>query len=506
MKKVLLFTFLLSACLTGIAQVPQKFSYQAVAVDASGSEMKNTPLCIRASIISGSFNGTEQWVEVHPNTKTDDYGLFTVEIGTGNPIGGSQSAFANIAWGNTPHFLKIEMSLNGQCSNFILVGTNQLLAVPYSFYSERAGKANTAVKTDTALVAVTALSNPNDNDGDPTNELQQLSISGKTLSLSGGNAITIDPQALGDNDGDPTNELQQLSVNGKTLSLSGSNSVTLDIQALGDNDSDPTNELQQLSVSGKTLSLSGGNSVTLDIQALGDNDSDPTNELQQLSITGKTLSLSGGNSITIDPQALGDNDGDPTNELQNLTFDSTSNKLGLSGSNTVIDLSNLSGFNASGSNFDYPQGITGVLFQFFPDMVTVPNDSVLYIVASEDEMFLPGVGGNFGRHFTGPNLPVLKPGTVVDECRCIGFFKPYNSFFEPILVVLKPNQGNFYQVPFGKNFVIKSGMNQTTPISLNGLTISPFGYIIKSLPIPDGVQIKNLSNDEIILSGYLVKK
>lgn len=69
---------------------------------------------------------------------------------------------------------------------------------------------------------------------------QTLGISGNTLSISGGNSITL------------PNQLQTLSNSGNTISISGGNSITL-----------PESDNQTLSVSGTTLSISGGNSVTL---------------------------------------------------------------------------------------------------------------------------------------------------------------------------------------------------------------------------------------------------
>ncbi len=91
------------------------------------------------------------------------------------------------------------------------------------------------------------ISNTGDNDNDPTNEIQVLSLSGDTLSLSnGGGSVNLPPSNTytagvgisitgtapnftisntGDNDNDPTNELQTLSLNGPALSISGSGSV-----------------------------------------------------------------------------------------------------------------------------------------------------------------------------------------------------------------------------------------------------------------------------------------
>ena len=483
MKKLLVLTTLIFPTLCLLAQAPQKFSYQAVAVDASGSELKNTKICIRASVISNTFNGTEEWKEVHPDVTTDEFGLFTLEVGEGTPIGGTQTDFANIGWGNTKHFLKIEMSLDDQCTNYVLVGTNQFLSVPYALYAEKSQSANIsntsiyadsssvtnnaihASYADTAIFSITTITNINDNDPDPTNEIQNLSANGSMLSLSGSNAPPVDMNAS-DPDSDPTNEIQNLSANGSMLSLSGSNAPPIDLNA-SDPDSDPTNEIQNLSANGSMLSLSGSNAPPVDLNA-----SDP--------------------------------DSDPTNEIQDLTFDSSTGMLSLTKTNVSIDLSNLSNFNAAGSDLDFPQGVTGAKYVFIPDQATVPADSVFYITACENEIILPGVGNAFGIHKTGPNLPLLQPGTVIDECRCIGFFKPIDPYITPILKVLKPNQGNFYQVPFGKNLVIKSGIDQSSPLTLDGFTISPFVSTFKALVIPSGIQIRNLGNNEVIISGYLI--
>ncbi len=159
---------------------------------------------------------------------------------------------------------------------------------------------------------------------DVNTDNQTLTLTGNTLSISGGNSVTL-----------PTgSDNQTLSLSGSTLSISNGNSVTLPtgttytagtgisisgnvISNTGDNDNNPTNELQTLSVSGNSLSISNGNSVTLPtgttytagtgisisgnvISNTGDNDNNPTNEIQTISISGNTVSLSlGGGSITL---------------------------------------------------------------------------------------------------------------------------------------------------------------------------------------------------------------
>ena len=122
---------------TLMAQVPQGVGYQGVATDASGIELVNQDISIRASVLSGSANGTIEWEETHATT-TDTFGLFTLTIGQGtNTTNGVQTSFADISWGTNTHFLRIEMNVTGG-SNYSFMGTNQMMSVPYALYAESA--------------------------------------------------------------------------------------------------------------------------------------------------------------------------------------------------------------------------------------------------------------------------------------------------------------------------------------------------------------------------------
>ena len=135
MKKLL--TLLLLLPLLIFAQVPQGVGYQGVATDSVGIELVNQAISIRASILSGSATGNIEWQETH-NTSTDTFGLFTLSIGEGTSTGnGSLTSFADISWGSSTHFLKIEMDVNGG-TNYSFMGTNQLMSVPYSLYAKNA--------------------------------------------------------------------------------------------------------------------------------------------------------------------------------------------------------------------------------------------------------------------------------------------------------------------------------------------------------------------------------
>ena len=135
MKKLLL--ILLSLPMLLLAQVPQGVGYQGVATDASGIELVNQAISIRASILSGSATGTVEWEETHA-TITDTFGLFALTIGQGITTGGgTQTSFADISWGTNTHFLKIEMDVTGG-NNYSFMGTNQMMSVPYALYAESA--------------------------------------------------------------------------------------------------------------------------------------------------------------------------------------------------------------------------------------------------------------------------------------------------------------------------------------------------------------------------------
>ena len=136
MKKTLRILFSILS-LSIMAQVPQGVGYQGVATDANGIELVNQSISIRASVLSGSANGTVEWEETHA-TSTDTFGLFTLTIGQGtNTTNGAQTSFADISWGTNTHFLKIEMDVTGG-SNYSFMGTNQMMSVPYALFAESA--------------------------------------------------------------------------------------------------------------------------------------------------------------------------------------------------------------------------------------------------------------------------------------------------------------------------------------------------------------------------------
>lgn len=230
MKKLttLMFVLLLGFSYT-MAQVPSAFSYQAVVRNNSGEVIADRNVSFRISILQNSESGAVVYTETHA-AQTNSFGLVTLKIGKGTPVTGT---FAPGGWGAAPHFLKVETDPAGG-SAYTHMGTSQLLAVPYAFHAQ-------TVENDKV----------NDDDADPDNELQQLSISGTRLTLSdGGGTVTLPSSGGGDNWG------TQTVVTDATLSGNGTTASPLKVVGdLSDN--------QTLSLSGSDLSISGGNSVNL---------------------------------------------------------------------------------------------------------------------------------------------------------------------------------------------------------------------------------------------------
>ena len=114
---------------------------------------------------------------------------------------------------------------------------------------------------------------------------------------------------MSDNDNNPSNEIQNLTLSStgtnQTIGITGGNTISLNV---ADNDNNPTNEIQNLSsgVSGtfRTIAITGGTSTTFNV---ADNDNDPTNEHQTLSFNSGTnqLSISNGNTVTLNSTGVG---------------------------------------------------------------------------------------------------------------------------------------------------------------------------------------------------------
>jgi len=364
-----LMSFFVLAPFLLMAQTPLGINYQGIARNADGSPLINQYIGLRVSITSGPDGSTDYSEEHHPETNA--FGLFAVVLGQGQ----SSGSFAEVDWGAGNKWLQIEVDPQDN-DNYLLVGTQQMMSVPYALYAANSGEelapgfgvdiSNGKINNifpdqiinlnGTGAATVTGtypnfnidVSGGNDDaDADPTNEIQTLTRTGSSVTLSNGGGSFTDE--VNDADADVTNELQTIGKTGNTVALSnGGGSFT---DAVDDADANATNELQTIGKSGSMVTLSNGGGSFID--AVDDADADTTNELQTISKSGTTVSLSnGGGSFT---DAINDADANPVNEIQTLS--KSGNSLNLTSGGTVdlssyldnTDTQNL-GSSATGTN------------------------------------------------------------------------------------------------------------------------------------------------------------
>jgi len=137
MKKITLlstFCFLLLTLVVKAQTPPNAFNYSAVARNAAGQPIATTTIGIQVTILKTSPTGASQYSENH-FVNTDAFGLFNLVIGAGAVQSGSM---ATIDWSNDNYYLKVGMDATGG-TNFLTMGTTQLLSVPYAMYAKSAG-------------------------------------------------------------------------------------------------------------------------------------------------------------------------------------------------------------------------------------------------------------------------------------------------------------------------------------------------------------------------------
>ena len=140
MKKYLFSLILLLVSYVGYSQ--KGLSYQAVILDPAkieipGQDISSQPLVngdvwLKFSIFNGS---TLQFEEVH-KTKTDNYGLVNLLIGSV-----SSASFNSLVWDSSQKSLQVFVSFN-QGGSYTKISDQKLNYNPYTFYADAAGKLN----------------------------------------------------------------------------------------------------------------------------------------------------------------------------------------------------------------------------------------------------------------------------------------------------------------------------------------------------------------------------
>lgn len=201
-NKIILTLLLISFTTELFCQSPEKFSYQAIIRDNDNVLLSGQTVGIRLSILQSSETGSSVYVETQVPT-TNSNGLMSIEIG-GSAATIISGNLSTIDWSAGPYYLKTEVDPAGG-SDYSITSVNQLLSVPYALYANTVGNAD-------------------DDDADPSNELQDISLEDTKLSISMGS--TVDLGVLQDGYEANTDD-QNLSISGNNLSIEDGNTVTL---------------------------------------------------------------------------------------------------------------------------------------------------------------------------------------------------------------------------------------------------------------------------------------
>jgi hypothetical protein len=127
MKKTLFtFAIVFFTALFIKAQTPNQFKYQATLRNSDGSIMAEENVDIDIKILEGSESGTAVFTETH-NVTTTAYGVVSLNVG-------STEDLTVVDWGANDYFLEISVDAT-------VIGTSQILSVPYTLYSKNANQA-----------------------------------------------------------------------------------------------------------------------------------------------------------------------------------------------------------------------------------------------------------------------------------------------------------------------------------------------------------------------------
>ncbi|MEK6782754.1 MAG: hypothetical protein AABY93_13720 [Bacteroidota bacterium] len=338
-------------------QSPQGINYQGVARDLEGKPLASQNISVRISILKDAVGGETEFAETH-SIKTNSFGLFMLVIGQGNAVTGS---FEFVSWAMGNKWLQIELDPAGG-NSFQLLGSQQLMSVPYAFYSTYSGNGLTAGQG--IEIQNNQISNTGDSDNSAVNELisdvsfgpdnklkitdaggtkeaDLSSLVGAAQNLSdvlsmgndaGGQKITnlampatptdattklyVDNHT--DGDSNTSNEIQDLNLLSNNLKITNNNVATIiNLAPYLDN-----TDKQNLTLTGADLSIENGNAVNL---------SSVNTDNQNLSLTGSSLAISNGNNVSLAPFL--DNTDSQTIAIQSINTDTRN--ISISGGNNL---------------------------------------------------------------------------------------------------------------------------------------------------------------------------
>ncbi|QNL21666.1 tail fiber protein [Hyphobacterium sp. CCMP332] len=243
MKNLVIILSILLTYSSLFAQAPENFSYQAVIRDANNDLVTNSAVSLRMSILQGSSTGTAEYVETH-SVSTNDNGLISIAIGGGNVVSGNIST---IDWTQGPYFIQSEVDPTGG-STYTISGTSQLLSVPYAI---RASSANESDPLFSSSIAAGISASDTTNWGSENDPIFSSSVAS---GISSSDTASWNSKLDSEVDGSITNELQSLSKTGSTVTLSnGGGSFNDDVNVY---------------TGGNGINVSGSNEISINLSEI----------------------------------------------------------------------------------------------------------------------------------------------------------------------------------------------------------------------------------------------
>ncbi len=539
MQKLLyvLAAFLLSCPL--FAQVPQAICYQAVATDPSGRELAGQNIRIKLSILKGSSNGTEEWVETHAPT-TDGFGLFDFKIGEGTRTGGVQTNFGNIRWGADKYFLKIEMDITGG-NNFTLMGVNQLISVPYALHADRAGFADSAAVSNRATTATTAQKAIFADSANAANRSLSANYAQKAGYADSAQAASRALTAFRANSAETAqNAVSALRANMSDSAIVSSRAVNAinATNAVNAQSATKANFADSATTAHKAVNAQNAiKSIRTDSASFAwyADSSRRAGQAQKAILADSAMraqlawtALNANKAINADSagkaafafraanadtarvslSASDDRDRDPTNEIQSLIYRNDSLFLTKPNAAPSVIAFSKETFRAPGASIDFPMGILGESVVLTTNY-TVPRGKTLYVSAVDNNVKLADGKVLYAQ----PGMPIITENNTVLECYCTGILLENTAEIKPFIYDFSPLSFE-YTVPVGYTMIVKSGMTERGILDLQ-IDTDIFKFYTTTVQTPRLVAITQgkrvrkastlLPQDKLILTGYLIK-
>ena len=137
---------LLLLFIIGLANAQNGITYQAVILNPNSEELPgadnsrlpiiNQSICLDFKIINAASQVDYQETLT---TKTDEFGMVNVIIGTGTRKAGIATLFKNINWDGTAKNLVVSFDPTGNCTQFIEISNQPFTYVPYALYAANGG-------------------------------------------------------------------------------------------------------------------------------------------------------------------------------------------------------------------------------------------------------------------------------------------------------------------------------------------------------------------------------